>query len=83
MAYEEVEIEDMSWDEDILAYTYECPCGDLFQITLEELKVGEEIGHCPSCSLYIIVKYDPEDFAESSDTEREASETVQPPPIAA
>jgi len=34
MSYDEVEIEDMAWDEDLQAYTYSCPCGDLFQITL-------------------------------------------------
>ncbi len=35
-AYDEIEIEDMEWNEDLQAYTYSCPCGDLFQIT----KVG-------------------------------------------
>eukprot|EP00854_Cymbomonas_tetramitiformis_P027364 gene27364-33711_t len=53
MAYEEVEIEDMSWDEDILAYTYECPCGDLFQITLEELKDANNAGDLTSLSLAV------------------------------
>ena len=32
--YDEVEIEDMEWSEDLQAFTYSCPCGDLFQITL-------------------------------------------------
>lgn len=30
-----------------------------FQTTQEELKSGEEIARCPSCSLYITVIYDP------------------------
>ena len=34
MSYDEVEIEDMAWNEELQAYTYQCPCGDLFQITL-------------------------------------------------
>jgi len=34
---DEVEIEDMVWNEDLEAYTYQCPCGDLFQITLVSL----------------------------------------------
>lgn len=34
MSYDEVEIEDMAWSEELQAYTYQCPCGDLFQITL-------------------------------------------------
>eukprot|EP00959_Pyramimonas_sp_CCMP1952_P186614 3902050-Pyramimonas_sp.AAC.1 len=59
MSYEEVALEDMVWDKELSAYTYECPCGDLFQITLDELKAGEEIARCPSCSLFITVVYDP------------------------
>lgn len=62
MSYDEVEIEDMQWSDDLRAYTYPCPCGDLFQITLEELRGGEEIARCPSCSLYITVVCDPDDL---------------------
>uniref|UniRef100_A0A7S0S3Q5 Diphthamide biosynthesis protein 3 n=1 Tax=Chlamydomonas leiostraca TaxID=1034604 RepID=A0A7S0S3Q5_9CHLO len=65
-AYDEVEIEDMTWNEELQAYTYSCPCGDVFQITLEELRQGEEIARCPSCSLYIMVIYDPDDFQGDS-----------------
>lgn len=64
MAYDEVEIEDMSWNAELQAYTYPCPCGDLFQITLEELRAGEEIARCPSCSLYISVVYDQDQLPE-------------------
>lgn len=32
--YDEVEIEDMEWNEELEAFTYSCPCGDLFQISL-------------------------------------------------
>jgi diphthamide biosynthesis protein 3 len=62
MVYEEVEIDDMDYDEEQGLYTYECPCGDLFQISEEELAEGEEIAYCPSCSLVIRVLYDPADF---------------------
>jgi diphthamide biosynthesis protein 3 len=34
MSYDEIEIEDMGWNDELKAYTYTCPCGDLFQITL-------------------------------------------------
>ena len=34
MSYDEIEIEDMSWNETLQAFTYPCPCGDLFQITM-------------------------------------------------
>lgn len=36
----QVEIEDMDWNEELQAFTYQCPCGDLFQITLDELAAG-------------------------------------------
>lgn len=39
-----------------------CPCGDLFQITIEELADGEDVARCPSCSLYVVVVYEPEDI---------------------
>ena len=31
--HDEIEIEDMEYDEDKETYFYPCPCGDLFQIT--------------------------------------------------
>jgi len=37
----QVEIEDMDWNEELQAFTYQCPCGDLFQVTLAELAAGE------------------------------------------
>jgi diphthamide biosynthesis protein 3 len=51
--YDEIEIEDMDYDEIEETYYFPCPCGDKFQITLEDLQNGEEIGTCPSCSLII------------------------------
>lgn len=39
--YVQVEIEDMDWNEELQAFTYQCPCGDLFQITMEELAAGK------------------------------------------
>lgn len=62
--YEEIEIEDMTFDEQDLSYTYPCPCGDLFRITLEELHDGEDIAKCPSCTLRIQVIYDEDDLPE-------------------
>jgi diphthamide biosynthesis protein 3 len=75
--YEEVEIEDMTYDEKDFSYTYPCPCGDLFRITLEELYDGEDIAKCPSCTLRIMVIYDEEDLPElppDSDDEEEEGE---------
>ncbi|XP_028083318.1 diphthamide biosynthesis protein 3-like [Camellia sinensis] len=66
MSYDDVEIEDMEWNDELQAFTYPCPCGDLFQITKEDLKIGEAIARCPSCSLYITVIYNIEDFIADS-----------------
>ena len=42
--YEEIEIEDMIYDEELQKYTFPCPCGDKFSITLEDLYDEEDIG---------------------------------------
>jgi len=74
--YEEVEIEDLDYDPENFVYTYPCPCGDKFRITLEELWDGEDIGTCPSCTLRIMIIYEeddlpelPEDFDEEEEDE--------------
>ncbi|VDD75426.1 unnamed protein product [Mesocestoides corti] len=56
--HDEVEIEDMEYDEEEELYTYPCPCGDRFEITKADLEMGEDIARCPSCSLIIRVIYD-------------------------
>ncbi|ORX87556.1 zf-CSL-domain-containing protein [Anaeromyces robustus] len=62
--YDEIEIEDMTFDEKRQVYIYPCPCGDKFEITVEQLKNGEDIAQCPSCSLIIKIIYDPNDFQD-------------------
>ena len=57
--YDEVEIEDMTWDEEKGLYHYPCPCGDRFEISRRQLAECEDIATCPSCSLIIRVIYDP------------------------
>ena len=69
--YEEVEIEDMTWEEDTLTYTYPCPCGDKFSIALEELYDGEDIASCPSCTLRVKVIFDEESLPELPAEEEE------------
>jgi diphthamide biosynthesis protein 3 len=82
MSYDDVEIEDMEWNEELKAYTYPCPCGDLFQITKDELRIGEEIARCPSCSLYITVIYNLDDFLSDSNSNNKTSTPNQQQPIA-
>lgn len=56
--YDELEIEDFAWDAVARVYHYPCPCGDRFEITKSQLRNGEEIATCPSCSLIVRVIYD-------------------------
>lgn len=56
--YDEIEIEDMTFDEALQMYHYPCPCGDKFQIMLDDLREEEDIAVCPSCSLMIRVIFD-------------------------
>lgn len=56
--YDEIEIEDMTYDTTLQTYHYPCPCGDRFEIGLEDLRDGEEIAVCPSCSLMIRVIFE-------------------------
>jgi diphthamide biosynthesis protein 3 len=69
--YDEIEIEDMAWDDVKGVYHYPCPCGDRFEISRRQLAACEDIATCPSCSLIIRVVYDPvrlshTNFASSS-----------------
>ena len=56
--YDEIEIEDMEYDEEKGVYHYPCPCGDRFEIRREQLVNCEDIATCPSCSLIIRVVFD-------------------------
>lgn len=60
--YDEIEIEDMTYDPNLQIYHYPCPCGDRFEIPIDALRDGEDIGVCPSCSLMIRVIFDPVSF---------------------
>ena len=62
--YEEVELEDMSFDAELQEYSYPCPCGDKFVIGLDELHDGEDVAPCPSCTLRILVIYEEGDLPE-------------------
>ncbi|KAI4862487.1 zf-CSL-domain-containing protein [Hypoxylon rubiginosum] len=84
--YDEVEIEDMTFDETLQIYHYPCPCGDKFQIALADLQdEATDIAVCPSCSLMIRVIYDLDDLPKpDSDPEPPAPEPIeQQVPIAA
>lgn len=56
--YDEIEIEDMTFDPALQIYHFPCPCGDRFEIAIDDLRDGEEIAVCPSCSLMIRVIFE-------------------------
>ncbi|TAQ84128.1 hypothetical protein B7494_g7552 [Chlorociboria aeruginascens] len=56
--YDEIEIEDMTYDPALEIYHYPCPCGDRFEIAIADLRDREDIAVCPSCSLMIRVIYE-------------------------
>ena len=60
--YDEIEIEDMIWDDEKQVFHYPCPCGDRFEISHHQLANYEDVATCPSCSLVIRVIYDPVRF---------------------
>mmetsp|Transcript_10551 Transcript_10551/g.29085 ORF Transcript_10551/g.29085 Transcript_10551/m.29085 type:complete len:93 (-) Transcript_10551:2105-2383(-) len=60
--YEEIEIEDMTYDAEEMLYWYPCPCGDKFKIPLEELWDGEDVADCQSCTLFVRVVYEKSDL---------------------
>ncbi|KXT14381.1 hypothetical protein AC579_2778 [Pseudocercospora musae] len=67
--YDEIEIEDMTFDETTQLYHYPCPCGDRFEINIDDLRGGEEIAVCPSCSLQIRVIFDVDDLPKPKEPE--------------
>ncbi|KAF2016931.1 zf-CSL-domain-containing protein [Aaosphaeria arxii CBS 175.79] len=60
--YDEIEIEDCTYDEAMQIYHYPCPCGDRFEVCVADMRDGEEIARCPSCSLTIRIIFDPSDL---------------------
>lgn len=66
--YDEIEIEDMTFDEALQIYHYPCPCGDRFQIALDDLRDEQDIAVCPSCSLMIRVIFDLDDLPKPPPT---------------
>lgn len=70
--YDEIEIEDMTFDSTLQTYHYPCPCGDRFEIYIEDLRDGEEIAVCPSCSLQIRVIYEVDSLPKKEEPKQPA-----------
>jgi diphthamide biosynthesis protein 3 len=56
--YDEIELEDLTYHPSLQLYTYPCPCGDQFEICVSDMRDGEEVAVCPSCSLQIRVIFE-------------------------
>jgi len=67
--YDEIEIEDMTYDSTLEIYHYPCPCGDRFEISIADLRDGEEVAVCPSCSLMIKVIFEVDDLPKEEKKE--------------
>lgn len=52
---------EMTLSEDKLRLLYPCPCGDLFEIMIEDIRAGESVAQCPTCSLTIQILYTAEE----------------------
>ena len=72
--YDEIEIEDMTFDPTLQIYHYPCPCGDRFEIAIDDLRDAQDIAVCPSCSLMIRVIFDMDDL----DKEQQEKDAAQP-----
>lgn len=59
--YEEVPLDELTFDADGQRLQYPCPCGDLFEMTVDELLLGKDIATCPTCSLTVKVLYSSDD----------------------
>jgi len=75
--YDEIEIEDMTWDDVKKVFHYPCPCGDRFEISKVQLRDYEDIATCPSCSLIIRVIYDPLDYEDYESEQEGEAEAVE------
>ena len=73
--HEEVPLAEMELDEELDGYLYDCPCGDEFFISIEDLKQGLNIAECPSCSLKIRVLFDHKKFLQQFNTKLDEIKT--------
>ena len=67
--YEEVHLSEMTFEEAEGMYYWECPCGDLFEISQAELDEGQDIAHCPSSLTLRVLLPPPAAPAETADPE--------------
>jgi diphthamide biosynthesis protein 3 len=72
----------MVFDPVLQIYHYPCPCGDRFQIAIDDLRDGEEIAVCPSCSLQIRVIFEVDQLPKP-ENDGQTGAVAQPQQVAA
>jgi diphthamide biosynthesis protein 3 len=55
--YEEVPLDELTYDAENQRLQYPCPCGDLFEMAVDDLLNGKDIAQCPTCSLTVKVLF--------------------------
>ncbi|KAI9505511.1 hypothetical protein GGI25_000986 [Coemansia spiralis] len=55
---DEVDLDDMDFDEEIRVFSFPCRCSSQYEISEDDLDEGREIAPCSGCSLKIKVLYD-------------------------
>ncbi|KAG4105905.1 dnaJ-like protein subfamily C member 24-like protein [Neocallimastix lanati (nom. inval.)] len=55
---EEIDLDDMEYDEDEETYFSECRCGGIYKITVDDLENNVNVISCDICSLKIKVLYE-------------------------
>ena len=53
--YDSIDISEIEFDADRGVMHFPCPCGDIFELTLEAFIGGNSVAECPTCSLTIAV----------------------------
>jgi diphthamide biosynthesis protein 3 len=57
--YEEVSVMDMVLSDDGAVLTYPCPCGDVFELDIDEFVNNDaDVAQCPTCSLTVKILFD-------------------------
>lgn len=67
----------MTYDSTLQIYHYPCPCGDRFEINIDDLRGGEEIAICPSCSLQIRVIFELDGLPKPEGEQKQSQQQQQ------
>ncbi|KAJ2749479.1 hypothetical protein IWQ56_007221, partial [Coemansia nantahalensis] len=55
---DEIDLDEMAFDEDARTYTFPCRCSGSYSISEDDLGLGRDIAPCTDCSLKIRVLYE-------------------------